>query len=69
MVSHKRHLVKAVTWRIVASVTTVLMALFFGLPMAAVSSLFLADLVVKFVMYYLHERVWYTHVKYGVNDE
>lgn len=69
MVSHKRHLVKAVTWRIVASVTTVLMALFFGLPMAAVSSLFLADLVIKFVMYYLHERVWYTHVKYGVNDE
>jgi uncharacterized membrane protein len=69
VVSHKRHLVKAVTWRIVASVTTVLMALFFGLPMAAVSSLFLADLVVKFVMYYLHERVWYTHVKYGVNDE
>ena len=69
MVSHKRHLVKSVTWRIVASVTTVLMALFFGLPMAAVSSLFLADLVVKFVMYYLHERVWYTHVKYGVNDE
>jgi uncharacterized membrane protein len=37
--------------------------------MAAVSSLFLADLVIKFVMYYLHERVWYTHVKYGVNDE
>jgi uncharacterized membrane protein len=69
VVSHKRHLVKAVTWRIVASVTTVLMALFFGLPMAAVSSLFLADLVIKFVMYYLHERVWYTHVKYGVNDE
>lgn len=69
MVSHKRHLVKSVTWRIVASVTTVLMALFFGLPMAAVSSLFLADLVIKFVMYYLHERVWYTHVKYGVNDE
>jgi uncharacterized membrane protein len=69
VVSHKRHLVKAVTWRIVASVTTVLMALFFGLPMVAVSSLFLADLVIKFVMYYLHERVWYTHVKYGVNDE
>jgi uncharacterized membrane protein len=69
VVSHKRHLVKSVTWRIVASVTTVLMALFFGLPMAAVSSLFLADLVIKFVMYYLHERVWYTHVKYGVNDE
>lgn len=69
MVSHKRHLAKAVTWRIVASVTTVLIALFFGLPMTAISAVFFADLVIKFGMYYIHERVWYTHVKYGVDDE
>jgi len=67
--SYKRHLAKAVTWRIVASVTTVSIALFFGLPMTAIGAVFFADLVLKFAMYYFHERLWYKHIKYGVDNE
>ena len=67
-VSKKRHLAKAVTWRIIASITTAFIALFFGLPPKAVGSVFVADLVIKFVMYYWHERLWYKHIKYGVKD-
>lgn len=67
-ISKRRHLAKAVTWRIVASITTALIAWTFGLPPSAVGAVFVADLVIKFVMYYVHERVWYKHIKYGVND-
>ena len=67
-VSHKRHLAKAVTWRIVASITTAAIAWFFGLPMEAVGAVFVADLIIKFVMYYAHERVWYKYVKFGVKN-
>lgn len=54
-----RHLYKALTWRIIASVTTTLIALFFGVPLKAVGFVFFADLVIKFAMYYAHERVWH----------
>jgi uncharacterized membrane protein len=67
-VEPKRHLAKAVTWRIIASLTTALIAYMFGLPPKAVGAVFFADLVIKFVLYYIHERIWYNHIKYGVKD-
>ena len=68
MVHPKRHLAKAITWRIIASTTTALIAWAFGLPPKALGFVFVADLLIKFVLYYMHERVWYKHIKYGVKD-
>lgn len=68
-VSRKRHLAKAVTWRIIASIVTALIAWTFGLPPKAVGAVFVADLIIKFVMYYGHERLWYKYIKYGVNKD
>jgi len=67
-VTKKRHLAKAVTWRIIASITTALIAWTFGLPPKAVGAVFLADLIIKFVLYYAHERLWYKHIRYGVRN-
>ena len=67
-VSAKRHLAKAITWRIIASITTALIAFVFGLPPKAVGAVFVADLIIKFVLYYGHERLWYKHIKYGVKE-
>lgn len=69
MVSKKRHLIKAVTWRMVASTVTAMIAWFFGLPPSVIGAVFFVDLVLKFVLYYAHERVWYKYVKFGVDDE
>lgn len=65
-VTKKRHLAKAVTWRIIASIVTALIAFVFGLPPKAVGFVFLADLIIKFVLYYGHERVWYKYIKFGI---
>lgn len=67
-VTKSRHLAKAVTWRIIASCTTALIAWFFGLPPKAVGAVFVADLIIKFVLYYAHERLWYKHIKFGVKQ-
>lgn len=67
-VSKKRHLTKAVTWRIVASIVTALIAWYFGLPPKAVGAVFVADLIIKFVLYYGHERLWYKYIRYGVKN-
>jgi uncharacterized membrane protein len=66
VVTKRRHLAKAVTWRIIASITTALIAWFFGLPPKVVGMVFVADLIIKFVLYYGHERLWYKHIRYGI---
>ena len=65
-VSKLRHLAKATTWRVIASTTTAIIALYFGLPQKAVGAVFLTDMVIKFVLYYGHERLWYKHIKIGL---
>ena len=55
--SQKIHLSKAVTWRILASIITASLALAFGMPQKAVGGLFVADLIIKFILYYGHERM------------
>ena len=54
------------TWRVIASIATALIAWSFGLPPRVIGSIFLVDLIVRFVLYYLHERVWYKHIKFGI---
>jgi len=66
MITKARHLAKAVTWRVIASIATALIAWSFGLPPKVIGAIFLVDLIVKFVLYYLHERVWYKHIKFGI---
>lgn len=68
-VSAKRHLAKAITWRIAASTITALIAFGFGLPAKAIGGVFFVDLVLKFVLYYYHERLWYKHITYGVKKD
>jgi len=67
--SQKIHLSKAVTWRILASIITASLALAFGMPQKAVGGLFVADLIIKFILYYGHERMCYNLAKLFENDQ
>ena len=62
-VSQKRHIAKTVTWRIIASLTTFVVALFFFRddPHVAekATGVALTEAVIKMGLYYFHERVWY----------
>lgn len=53
-----RSLSKAISWRIVATSTTILLVFIFtGNPLLSVGVGSL-ELIVKLIVYYLHERVW-----------
>lgn len=57
--SHQRHLAKAVTWRIVGTIDTMLLAwIISGDPMIGVKVGF-SEVATKIFLYYLHERVWF----------
>jgi len=64
-VQPRRHLAKAFTWRIIASLTTFIIGwmvtgdLDFGMAIGA------ADVVIKIALYYFHERAWY-HLSFGI---
>lgn len=58
--SHKRHIAKAVTWRIVGTLDTILLAwLISGNPFTGLKIGF-AEVVTKMVLYYFHERLWFS---------
>ena len=57
--SHKRHLVKAVSWRVVGTIDTMLLSwLISGDPMIGVKVGF-SEVLTKILLYYLHERAWF----------
>ena len=63
--SRLRHLYKAITWRIIASITTTLIAYYYGIPAKAIGLVFFADLIIKFILYYIHERIWHKFTRVG----
>lgn len=66
--SKRRHLVKTITWRIVGSLDTWLLAFFVTKSAGKGGLIAAAEVITKMILYYLHERVWY-RIQYGVNDE
>ena len=57
--SHKRHLLKTVTWRLVGTLDTILLSwLITGNPWVGLK-IGAAEIVTKMILYYLHERAWY----------
>jgi len=62
IISSKRHIAKAITWRVLASGTTFLIAWFFLKedPQATekASAIAATESLIKSVFYYLHERFW-----------
>jgi adenylylsulfate kinase len=58
METHRRSIVKALTWRIIATATTAILVLVFTGNWVLVSIVGGLDLVIKLLVYYGHERIW-----------
>lgn len=65
-VNYKRHIAKTITWRIVGTLDTIVLAWIItgnsitGIKIGGV------EIISKMVLYYAHERVWYRS-KFGIN--
>ncbi len=56
----KRSFAKAVSWRITASIATFLIAWIISSDFAVAGSIASVQLVINFILYFLHERIWNT---------
>lgn len=63
--SKKRHLIKTVTWRIIGTMDTVLLAWIITGSSLVGFKIGLAEVISKMALYYAHERVWY-RLNYGL---
>ena len=57
-VSRKRSLIKSITWRVVASADTFLIAWFITGKISWASSIASLEIITKTFLYYFHERGW-----------
>lgn len=53
-----RSFAKAVSWRIVATLTTIILVFIFSKNLELGTIVGITELVSKTVIYYIHERVW-----------
>jgi uncharacterized membrane protein len=63
--SHFRSVLKGVTWRVIASVTTMIVVYIVTKDLTLVASVGLVDVFAKLFFYYIHERTW-GKVKWGI---
>ncbi|HJX13675.1 MAG TPA: DUF2061 domain-containing protein [Dehalococcoidales bacterium] len=56
--SHKRSIAKAVSWRIFASVVTVIVVYIFTRELVLSAGIGIVDMIIKILGYYSHERIW-----------
>ena len=68
LVSKKRHLLKTFTWRIIASIDTLLIAWCISRDLTIGTSIALIEILTKMILYYFHERIWYQS-KFGLKNE
>ena len=63
--SLKRHILKTISYRILGTLTTVIIAYSLGASLEVSSMLGVGELVLKPVIYFFHERVWYKYIRIG----
>ena len=63
--SHKRHLLKTLTWRLIGTLDTILLSWVISGNLLTGLKIGIAEIVTKMILYYLHERAWY-RVDFGL---
>ena len=56
--SKTRSILKGLTWRILATATTFLLAWLFAKDLSVATSIAAVEFFIKFGIYYAHERAW-----------
>lgn len=69
VVQKKRHIAKTISYRVV-STTIGFLTMWFITGSVKIGAAFgFAELVWKPIQYYLHERIWYKWIKFGLKKE
>lgn len=63
-IDQKRHIFKTITWRFIATMITILLVWFFTGSIEIGIGLGVLEIIIKTIIYYLHERLWYKFIRF-----
>ena len=64
--NYKRQIAKAITFRIIGTIDTILVSWFITGSFAVGAILGGIEVITKIILYFAHERVWDKYIKYGL---
>jgi adenylylsulfate kinase len=68
METNKRTIMKTVSWRIIATLTTMMLVYLFTGKITLAFGIGVLEAVIKMAAYFMHERMW-LKLRLGVRDE
>jgi uncharacterized membrane protein len=69
IVSYKRHIAKTISYRILSSGVGFLI-MYVATGSIKIGAMFsIAELIYKPIQYYIHERIWYKYIKFGLTKQ
>jgi uncharacterized membrane protein len=69
IVQRKRHIAKTISYRIISTLIGFAIVWWVSGDYKIGTAFGIAELVYKPIQYYLHERIWYKWIKYGLNNK
>jgi uncharacterized membrane protein len=69
VVQRKRHIAKTISYRILSTLIGFLVMWWISGSIQIGAAFGVVELVYKPVQYYIHERVWYKFIKYGLKNK
>jgi uncharacterized membrane protein len=68
IVQKKRHIAKTISYRLVSTLIGFLIMWLATGSIKMGAAFGVAELIYKPVQYYLHERIWYKYIKFGLKE-
>jgi uncharacterized membrane protein len=68
-VRKKRHIAKTISYRIISTLVGFILLWAMSGSIKIGAAFGVVELVYKPLQYYIHERVWYRYIKYGLYDD
>lgn len=68
-VEKKRHIAKTISYRLLSTLIGFTIMLVISGSVKVGAAFGIAELVYKPIQYYIHERIWYRWIKYGLKNE
>lgn len=68
-VERKRHIAKTISYRIISTLIGFIIMWSVSGSIKVGMAFGVAELVYKPIQYYIHERVWYKWIKFGIKDK
>ena len=69
IVERKRHIAKTISYRIISTTIGFLLMWIVTGSIKISTAFSIAELVWKPIQYYIHERIWYRWIKFGIKEK